>query len=117
MMAIDPYCIKQCEKIAHLETDVETLYHRVKTVEGTVTVIHELATSVAVMAEQIKNINTGVADINQHLESVDKKVEQIEIAPTKEYNGIKQRIVHAVVDFVIMAALTGIAWAIIQVTT
>lgn len=116
-MAIDPYCIKQCEKIAHLETDVGTLYHRMKAVEGTVQVIHELATSVAVMTEQIKNINTGVANINTHLESVDKKVEQIEIAPTKEYNGVKQRVVHAVVDFVVMAALAGIAWAIIQATT
>ena len=116
-MAIDPHCLKQCEKIARLETDVETLYHKMKTVEGTVTVIHELATSVAVLTEQIKNINTGVANINTHLESVDKKVEQIEIAPTKEYNGIKQRIVHAVVDFVVMAALAGIAWAIIQAAT
>ena len=47
----------------------------------------------------------------------DKKVEQIEIAPTKEYNGIKQRIVHAVVDFTIAAALGGIAWAIVQSVT
>lgn len=117
MMAVDEHCLKQCEKIAHLETDVETLYRRMKTVEGTVEVIHELATSVAVMTEQIKNINTGVANINTHLESVDKKVEQIEIAPTKEYNGIRQRVVHAVVDFVVMAGLTGLAWAIIQATT
>lgn len=116
-MAIDPHCLKQCEKIAHLETDVETLYRKLKTVEGTVTVIHELATSVAVLTEQIKNINTGVADINTHLESVDKKVEQIEVAPTKEYNGIKQRIIYAVVDFVVMAAVSGIAWAIIQSVT
>ena len=47
----------------------------------------------------------------------DKKVEQIEIAPTKEYNNIRQRIVHAVVDFIVMAALAGIAWAIVQATT
>ena len=116
-MAIDEHCLKQCEKIAHLETDVDTLYRRVKTVEGTVEVIHELATSTAVMAEQIKNINIGIDSVNTHLESVDKKVEQIEITPTKEYNTIKQRIIYAVVDFIIMAALTGIAWAIIQATT
>lgn len=116
-MAIDEHCLKQCEKIAHLETDVETLYRRVKTVEGTVEAIHELATSTAVLAEQVKNINIGIDSVNAHLESVDKKVEQIEIAPTKEYNSIKQRIVHAVVDFVIMAALGGIAWAIIQSVT
>lgn len=116
-MAVDQHCLEQCEKLAHLETEVVALRARVKTVEGTVMVIHELATSVAVLTEQIKNINTGVANINTHLESVDKKVEQIEIAPTKEYNGIKQRVVHAVVDFVVMAALAGIAWAIIQAAT
>ena len=116
-MAIDEHCAEQCAKLAQLETEVKDLRSRVKTVEGTVTVIHELATSVAVMTEQIKNINTGIHSVNKHLESVDKKVEQIEIAPTKEYNTIRQRIVHAVVDFIVMAALAGIAWAIVQATT
>lgn len=116
-MTVDKHCLEQCEKLAHLETEVVALRARVKTVEGTVMVIHELATSVAVMTEQIKNINTGINSVNKHLESVDKKVEQIEIAPTKEYNGIRQRIIHAVVDFVIMAALAGLAWAIVQATT
>ena len=116
-MAVDQHCLEQCEKLAHLETEVIALRTRVKTVEGTVNVIHELATSVAVMAEQIKNINTGIDNVNTHLESVDKKVEQIEIAPTKEYNGVRQRIMYAVVDFIVAAALAGIAWAIIQVST
>ena len=116
-MAVDQHCLEQCEKLAHLESEVVALRARVKTVEGTVMVIHELATSVAVMAEQIKNINTGIDNVNAHLESVDKKVEQIEIAPTKEYNSVRQRIVYAIVDFVIMAALGGIAWAIIQSVT
>ena len=116
-MAVDQHCLEQCEKLAHLETEVVALRARVKTVEGTVMVIHELATSVAVMAEQIKNINTGIDNVNSHLESVDKKVEQIEIAPTKEYNGVRQRIIYAVVDFIVAAALAGIAWAIIQAST
>lgn len=116
-MSVEKFCAEQCAKIAQLDTEVKDLKGRVKTVEGTVTVIHELAISVAVMAEQIKNINTGIDSVNTHLESVDKKVEQIEIAPTKEYNSVRQRIVYAIVDFVIMAALGGIAWAIIQSVT
>lgn len=116
-MAIDQHCLEQCEKLAHVEIEVKSLRGRVKNMEDTVNVIHELATSTAVMAEQIKNINVGIDSVNTHLESVDKKVEQIEIAPTKEYNSIKQRIVYAVVDFIAMAALGGIAWAIIQSVT
>lgn len=116
-MVIDEHCLEQCKKTARLETDVETLYRRMKAVESTVEVIHELAASVAVMTEQIKNINTGINNVNLHLESVDKKVEQIEIAPAKDYNSIKQRAIHAVVDFIVMATISGIAWAIIQSTT
>jgi hypothetical protein len=62
---------------------------RVKKLESEHEALHELATSVAVMAEQIKTMNASV-------QSLTGKVGKLEEKPAKRWDGLVDKIIWAV---------------------
>lgn len=63
---------------------------RIKKLERESEVLHKLATSVEVMAEQMKNMNTSVSTLT-------KKVEDIEGKPGKRWDSLVGNIIWAIV--------------------
>lgn len=72
---------------------------RIKKLEEESGVLHQLATSVAVMAEQLKTLNTGVSTLSGEVEELKEK-------PGKRWDSLVDKIVLAVA-----AALIGFALA------
>ena len=72
---------------------------RIKKLEEEQGVLQKLATSVAVMAEQIKTMNTNVTALTI-------KVDKLEEKPAKKWDGLVDKIIWAVA-----AALIGFALA------
>ena len=72
---------------------------RIKKLENEQGVLHKLATSVAVMAEQIKTMNSNV-------QTLASKVDKLEEKPAKKWDGLVDKIVWAVA-----AALIGFVLA------
>lgn len=72
---------------------------RIKKLEEESGVLHQLATSVAVMAEQLKTLNTGVSTLSGEVEELKEK-------PGKRWDSLVDKIVWA-----IAAALIGFALA------
>lgn len=72
---------------------------RIKKLEEESGVLHQLATSVAVMAEQLKTMNTSVSTMKNELEELKDK-------PGKRWDSLVDKIVWAVA-----AALIGFALA------
>ena len=72
---------------------------RIKKLEGESEVLHQLATSVAVMAEQMKNMNASVSTLAEEVEEMKEK-------PAKRWDGLVDKIVWAVA-----AALIGFVLA------
>ena len=68
---------------------------RIKKLESENTVLHNLATSVAVMAEQLKTMNTSVSTLTSEVEELKEK-------PGKRWDGLVDKIV-----LTIAAALLG----------
>ena len=68
--------------------------HRIDKLEGENTVLHQLATSVAVMAEQLKGLNQNVTTLTG-------EVEEIKAKPAKRY------------DLFITSAITAVVSAVI----
>lgn len=79
-------------------TDVEALARRnegrIKKIEGEHEVLHQLATSVAVMAEK-------QGTMNENVEKLTEKVEHIESKPAKKWESIEEKILLAVVAAVV----------------
>jgi hypothetical protein len=72
---------------------------RIKKLEAENKSLHDLATSVAVMAEQLKSMNTNVSTLKNDVEEMKEK-------PAKRWNSLIDKIVWA-----IAAALIGFALA------
>ena len=72
---------------------------RVKKLEDENGVLHQLATSVAVMAEQMKNMNNSVSTLTSEVEELKEK-------PGKRWEGLVDKIIWAVA-----AALLGFVLA------
>lgn len=73
---------------------------RIKALEEEQSVIHKLATSVAVMAEQQKNISDKV-------DTIDSKVDAIEAKPAKLMDGIVDKLIAAAVGAFLAWCLSG----------
>lgn len=93
------------EKLAllHQETKDRSIRNegRIKKLEGEHEVLQQLATSVAVMAEQIKTMTTSVNTLNV-------KVDKLEEKPAKRWDGLVDKIIWAVVAAFIGYALANI---------
>ena len=72
---------------------------RIKKLEGENAVLHQLATSVAVMAEQMKTMNTSVSTLTNEVEELKEK-------PGKRWESLVEKIIWAIV-----AAFLGFALA------
>lgn len=72
---------------------------RIKKLEGENAVLHQLATSVAVMAEQMKTMNKSVTTLTGEVENLKDK-------PGKRWDGLVDKIIWAVA-----AALIGFVLA------
>ena len=71
---------------------------RIRKLEGESAILHELATSVAVMAEQLKHMNDGVAALTGEVEELKEK-------PSKRWEGLVEKtiwfVISALLGFVI----------------
>lgn len=74
---------------------------RIKKLEGENNVLHQLATSVAVMAEQLKTMNSRVGTLTE-------KVDDIEAKPAKRWESIVAACISALVGAVLGYALSRV---------
>ena len=74
---------------------------RIKKLEGESAALHKLATSVAVMAEQMKSINKNV-------ETLTGELEEIKVKPAKRWETLVEKFVWAVAAAIIAFLLARI---------
>ena len=67
---------------------------RIKKLESENTVLHQLATSVAVMAEQMKNMTASVTALTGEVEELKEK-------PAKRWDNLVEKIIAAVAGFIV----------------
>ena len=71
---------------------------RIKKLEGETNVLHELATSVAVMAEQLKTMNTRFSTLTSEVEELKEK-------PAKRWDNLVEKVIWAVAGALLAATL------------
>ncbi len=74
---------------------------RIKKLEGESVVLHQLATSVAVMAEQMKTMNTSVLTLTT-------EVEELKDKPAKRWDNLIDKIIWAVAGAVLAYIISNI---------
>ena len=89
--------------LEHQETKDRSLRNegRIKKLEAEHAVLHELATSVAVMAQRMETMNNSVL-------SLDHKVSALESEPGKRWKGVVEKAIYVVVAAVVGYFLANI---------
>ena len=84
-------CIEMRERIVRLEEETSHTIKRLDKVEKDTSAIHDIASSVKVMATEMKGMSGRLDSMDEKIESVtdgqrelSKKVEEVSLAPIKE---------------------------------
>ena len=88
------------EKLVEIDQRSKSNTHRMEAVEKNQEALNQIATSVAVMAEQQKNISKKVDDI-------DNKVGAIESKPAKRWDSMMDKLIAALVGAFLAWLATG----------
>ena len=88
------------EKLVEIDQRSKSNQHRLEAVEKNQEALNSIATSVAVMAEQQKNISKKVDDI-------DNKVGAIESKPAKRWDSMVDKLIAALVGAFLAWLVTG----------
>lgn len=88
------------ERLAEVEQRAKSNTHRIESVEKSQEALNQIATSVAVMAEQQKNISTKV-------DTIDAKVDAIESKPGKRWEGLVDKLIAVLAGAFLAWLVTG----------
>ena len=93
--------LEHVEKLTEAIDMAKSNKRRIEKLECESAVLHQLATSVAVMAEQMKGLNQNVTTLTGDLEKIKEK-------PTKRYEAIIAAAIAAVVSAIIGFVVRGL---------
>ena len=83
-------------KLAEVDARSKSNTHRLDAVEKNSDVLHELVTSVKVMANELKRQGDAVAEIKDDVTNLGHKVDSIEKKPAKRWEGIVDKLIWGV---------------------
>ena len=95
-------------KLAEVGARSKSNTHRLDAVEKSSDVLHELATSVKVMAGELKRQGDAVEEIKDDVTNLGHKVDSIEKKPAKRWEGIVDKLIWGVVGAVLAFLLAKI---------
>ena len=95
-------------KLAEVDARSKSNTHRLDAVEKNSDVLHELVTSVKVMANELKRQGDAVAEIKDDVTNLGHKVDSIEKKPVKRWEGIVDKLIWGVVGAVLALLLAKI---------
>lgn len=95
----------ELEKLIEVEQRAKSNSRRIDNLEMKVEDIHELASSVKLLASETKAMREDVNDMNNRLKVVEEK-------PLQNYEDTKKQIKHNVISFICGILLTALAMAV-----
>lgn len=95
-------------KLAEVDARCRSNTHRLDAVEKNSDALHELATSVKVMANELKRQGDAVEEIKDDVTNLGHKVDSIEKKPGKRWESIVDKLIWGVVGAVLALLLAKI---------
>lgn len=95
-------------RLTEVESRSKSNTHRIDNLEQSTKAITSIATSVEVMATELKHQTTAMAEIKTDVAKLDSKVETIEQKPAKRWDSIVEKAILVVVTAIVTLILTKI---------
>lgn len=105
-------------EIEHRLTEVEqrskSNTHRIDKLEPIVQEIHTMSNTMVQLVQEVKHTNEAVSSLDAKVERMDGRVDEMERAPAKRMNSVKNKIIDTVLGVVVGFLVAGLIWAAVQ---
>lgn len=101
-------------RLTEVEQRARSNTHRLDKLEPIVDEIHTMSNTMVKLVEEVKHTNEAVGSMNQKVDRIDSRVDDMERAPGKEWSNAKRTVFNTVVGAVIGFLIAGLMWAAVQ---
>lgn len=101
-------------RLTEVEARAKSNTHRIDKLEKVTEEIHTMSNTMIQLVEEVKHTNETVSSLDQKVEKMDSRVDDMERAPGKEWSNAKRTVFNTVVGAVIGFLIAGLMWAAVQ---
>ena len=101
-------------RLTEVESRSKSNTHRIDKLERVTEEIHTMSTTMIQLVEEVKHTNETVSSLNQKVEKMDSRVDDMERAPGKEWSNAKRTLFNTAVGAIITFLITGLIFAAVQ---
>ena len=101
-------------RLTEVESRSKSNTHRIDKLERVTEEIHTMSNTMIQLVEEVKHTNETVSSLDQKVEKMDGRVDDMERAPGKEWSNAKRTVFNTVVGAVIGFLIAGLMWAAVQ---
>lgn len=95
-------------RLTEVESRSKSNTHRIDNLEQSTKAFTSIATSVEVMANELKHQTTAMAEIKTDVAKLDSKVETMEQKPAKRWEGLADKLLYLVLGAVVTYMLSKV---------
>lgn len=103
-------------RLTEVEQRAKSNSHRLDKLEPVVNEIHTMSNTMVQLVQEVKHTNEVVGNLDQKVDRMDSRVDDMEKAPGKEWTDTKKSIIDKVVAAIIGFLVAGLIWAATHAT-
>lgn len=101
-------------RLTEVEQRARSNTHRLDKLEPIVDEIHTMSNTMVKLVEEVKHTNEAVGSMNQKVDRIDSRVDDMESAPGKEWSSAKKTIFNTILGAVAGFLVAGLMWSAVQ---
>lgn len=101
-------------RLTEVESRSKSNTHRIDKLERVTEEIHTMSNTMIQLVEEVKHTNETVSSLDQKVEKMDGRVDDMERAPGKEWSSAKKTIFNTILGAVAGFLVAGLMWAAVQ---
>ena len=101
-------------RLTEVEQRSKSNSHRIDKLEPIVEEIHTMSNTMVQLVQEVKHTNEAVSTIDRKVDRMDSRVDEMEKAPAKKWDRIKDKLLDLVLGAMVGFLIAGILWAAVQ---
>lgn len=101
-------------RLTEVEQRSKSNSHRIDKLEPIVEEIHTMSNTMVQLVQEVKHTNEAVSTIDKKVDRMDSRVDEMEKAPAKKWDRVKDKLLDLVLGAMVGFLIAGILWAAVQ---
>lgn len=101
-------------RLTEVEARAKSNTHRIDKLEKVTEEIHTMSNTMIQLVEEVKHTNETVSSLDQKVEKMDSRVDDMERAPGKEWSNAKRTVFNTILGAAVGFLAAGLMWAAVQ---